>query len=1282
MLSLIESYEPEATVVVVGRTLPATCLAEDAEGIRWFIQESLEVVHPHTWLRAASSGAAALLVPDGDAYLAMTIESFMERRREDSRLGYLIDPGEWVVFSDLPDYGSLVDAADKVVSLCSGFPGRTVEPEPEETPESVGFVHLHTHSEYSLLDGISMASEIAQVVKEQGGKYFGICDHGNCAGHPDAQREADKHGLKPVFAMEAYLVNDRLKRLEHFPIEEPPKSDVEASAAYKIVREEYVADLRDYWHLVLIATDEEGLHNLWAMSTEASRDGLYGKNARLDWDTLAKYSKGVIATTACLRGPLSHRGLMDGDEEAAVARLGRLMSIFGDRLYVEIHANQLEEQKKVNEGLVRLARRYDLPLVAAVDAHYAVAEDKEPHRVWLSMQTNKDIGDDSTLFAGNQDYHLMPEADVRSALAYLGQDVVDESIRNTAVIALQATATVRGTPTPPVYSKGGVQEDNDRLLDLCLKNWYKTQGKAKSQAEYVARFEHEYPMLVRKGFCGYFLMTAAMTNYARDRHWMVGPGRGSGGGSLVAYLAGITDIDPVDGEIIFERFMTEGRTSLPDFDIDYPASHKQDMQKMARDTWGEDSVTVVGSVLRLKSKGVIDKLGKALSSTLPEDFYRDQQMIGYIIKDAEADSAGLGVPWEDLWVKEADRLQPYRDRYPYLFEMADKLVGRVFAFGQHAAGLVISTDGALTTRLPLRRATEDGHMIAQFDKDVLEDLGFVKFDLLTLRNLDTIQDAIDLVRDRRGHEVNVYNWRDEYEDPQVWEEVANAYTLGIFQIETALGTQFAKKMYPRNLSDLADLVTVVRPGPRNSGLTDTYIRRRNGEEPVSYPDPRLEKVLAKTYGCMLYQEDIMQACIILGGYTDDEADGVRKILGKKKVELVAAAGQEFVERVVERGMEREAAMVLWAQMAEFAKYSFNRAHAYAYAVLGYWCAWLKFHYPVEFLTAALSSVDKDRIPSFIKESRRMGFSVLPPDINESGSGFRAGVNSVRYGLDSVKGVGEAAKHIQVAQPFTSFEDFMGRVVEPKGAKVNKGHVAILAKVGAFDTLVPNRRGLETVLLAEKTGDASRCVNKTDGSPSFVWTSITTREGVESEERFTLPCTFDWENEPPPINPRTQKKMKAKAPPKKCTKACRNYTAPPPMKVEDVTPYTDVDIREIESDLLGVFLSSTPFDLLPDEEREVTRGQAELATADRAPEGIYLFAGVLTSRKPYTDKNQRKMGFLEFETEVNTLDVTCFNETWTKYGDTLKTGVLYIFEAEVNRRGLTLYSIAPVLTKEN
>jgi DNA polymerase-3 subunit alpha len=1547
MIHLIESLDDSATTTMVeGRTFPAYAVVEDDDGIRWFLTWGTSFIQAHTWVRAYSSGCAALLAPTASGYCAMTTETFMDQRCETNG-GYATKVG-WREFTSLPSYDDLLSAA-------------TYGTKPVEKKR--GLVHLHNHSEYSGLDAISMMSEMTDIVVEQGGFALGCADHGNVVGHPDLQRECDKAGLKPVFGMEAYFVDDRLTRLSDFDNDQTMSAQYPDEASLKAVRAQFVAGLRDYYHLVLFAVDQEGLHNLWAMSTESFRDGFYGK-PRLDWATLRKYANGVIATSACLRGPLTHHGLLEGDEEAARARLARLLDIFDDRFYIEVHTNQLPEQIKVNHELVALAKEFKVPLLASVDSHYPKIDDREAHRVWLSMQTDSDMADEGTLFAGGQDYHIKSESEVRDNLAYLGQAVVDEAIENTAVVADMCTATVSAESKPPIFSKvGGAAADADRLLDLCLNNWHKVLGKRESEAACMARFEHEFPMLVRKGFCGYYLMTSEQTRWARSQGILVGPGRGSGAGSVVAYLAEITDIDPVDADLLFERFMTEGRTALPDFDVDYPASKKAIVQQHARDVYGEDHVAVVGSISRLKSKGIIKKLGAAMKSSLPDTFYMDQIKISAIITDAEGDTAGLGLSWEDLWDKAGDKLQPYRDQYPHLFEMADRLVGRANTLGQHASGLVITTDAALTEQLPMRRADEDGHMIAQFDKDVLEELGFVKFDLLTLRNLDIIQDCVDLIKERRGHTVDVYSWRDEYTDPQVWEEIAEAHTLGIFQIETQLGTQYAKRMQPRTMADLSDLVTIVRPGPRNSGLTETYLKRRAGLEPVTYPDARLARVLAKTHGAMLYQEQIMGATMLLAGYDSNKADEVRKILGKKKVELVAAAGQEFVARAIENGMQPADAAALWSQMAEFAKYcvsgdteislagsgrfsggtleverayrrlhtplrepvigrtktgqefagpcdacgatetahhwargrcnacyvwrqkflepgrgvhalsyyadgrirpsrifdvmssgdqevwtvtlsdgrsitatanhrhltdkgyrevghlsigdrllvdggyqmptaeeyqrrgrlsrgeprragtvngaygvenyayidggtdiwkswraatpkvcaqcgttegvieqahlngdhqdqrwenyawlcsschkrydyavndrvkrwqkghlstsaevvsitfegvqatydvvmdaphnfvangivthnSFGGAHAYSYAVLGFWEAWLKFHYPVEFLTAALSSVDKDRIPDFVKEARRMGFSVLPPDINESGSGFRAGTLSVRYGLDSIKGIGIAALAIENGAPYASFEDFMERTVEPKGSKVNRGHVALLARIGAFDKLVVNRRGLEQVLLGEKTGESTKCVRK----------NLDVVNPVND-----LPCVYDWSTEPAPINPRTDKKMKMKAPPKRCTKACRQYIAPPPVQVEEITPYNDADIRDIEQEMLGVFLSSTPFDMLPTKERETTRSQAELLMIDRPPEGMYLIAGVLTKMRPHRDRAGQEMGFIAIDTEVSTVEVTCFNSTWVKFKRDLKVGTFYAADVERNSRGQTLYALMP------
>jgi DNA polymerase-3 subunit alpha len=536
--------------------------------------------------------------------------------------------------------------------------------------------------------------------------------------------------------------------------------------------------------------------------------------------------------------------------------------------------------------------------------------------------------------------------------------------------------------------------------------------------------------------------------------------------------------------------------------------------------------------------------------------------------------------------------------------------------------------------------------------DAAEALGLVKFDLLTLRTLDTIQQAVDLIRDQRGDTVDVYSWKDEYEDPQVWEEISDGHTLGIFQIETSGGTRYTKRFRPQSLDELSDLITLVRPGPKNSGLTETYFRRKMGEEEVSVPDPRLEPVLASTYGCMIYQEQVINICRVLGGYTSEEADDVRRLLGKKKVEQVAEAGRMFIARCVENDTDREVAVTIWEQMAEFAKYSFNRSHAYGYAMLGYWTAWLKFHYPVQFLCAVLSTVDKGRIPEFINEARRMGYQVLPPDINTSGKGFSAGQMEVRYGFDGVKGVGDAAVEALVAgQPYTSWEDFLER----KGS-ANAGIVKTLAKVGTFDSLVPNRRLLEQRLEWETDGSANRCLFKDE--------SVLKAHG--------LPCTFDWDSEPAPIGKRGQA-LKKKPLPKKCSRACRNWTAPV-LDLTNVEPYTAEDIMEKEMELLGVHLSSTPFDRIPDHVLDECSTGSDVEVGGG---GEYLVAGLINKVRTHVATNGKEMAFLGVYAQDADLDVTVFNDTWVKFQRDLKKGLLCFMLVRKNDRGLTLSHLQPL-----
>lgn len=1265
----IESYSSDgATVVLDGRTHPVPSLIEDDEdGIRWLLAAGPEV-HAPLWARASAAGAAGLMTvmdPQDFKISAVTSERFAEHRIERAP-NYLLPMGEWGVFDHVPSYTEVFQATPgKLAVARSAF----------ATP----FVHGHTHSEFSPLDGLSKIQELVDEAVKDGQPGLAITDHGRCSGHPELQARCDVAGIKPIFGIEAYFVNDRLIRPDDLTL---PEGLLDAkgkplTAAKKLQH--------DYWHLILWAMDDRGLENLWAMSTESFRDGFYYK-PRMDWDTLRRHSEGIMAASGCLRGPLSVPILND-DEELAKANLGKMLDIFGDRFYLEIQPNALAEQEKVNRALVGMAKDFGVPLMATVDSHYPTREDQAAHEAWIAIQTNSDVNDEGDLFAVNLDLYMQTQADVRKGLAYLGPDVVDEAVKNTMDLVNRTNARIGGKPAAPVYSKkGGAEQDAERLLDLCIGNWTKIAAKP-DQDGYIARFEREFALLRQKGFCGYFLMVADYCRYAKSNGILVGPGRGSGAGSLVAYLSDITEVDPIEAKLPFERFMTEGRTSLPDFDVDFPASKKEVMLQYLADKYGAEFIIQIGTHLKLKSKGIVKDLGRALMSVLTAaeqaavdgdgisrdpaaeerlaakkaEIHKDLAAVSKIIEAAEAGTAGLGMPWDDLWTQFGDELDPYRQKYPELFSMADKLVGRLKSYGKHAAGVVISTDRALTGWLPLMSGEGD-RMVSQFDMVALEQMGLVKFDILTIRTLDTIQVAVDLIRELRQVDVDVYAWDEEYRDPAVWEEICEGNTLGMFQIETKAGTRLAVRMKPINMQELADMNTIVRPGPMRSGLTETYLKRRSGEETITYADPRMKEILGDAQGAPIYQDHVLQLLMTLAGYSSDEADEVRKILGKKKVEKIAGAGQEFVARAREwGGMDREVAQHLWDQLAEFAKYGFNKAHAYSYSMISYWTAWLKIHYPIEFFVAALSTIDKDRIPEFIKEVRRAGYTVLPPDINASGKGFKAEPLAVRYGLDSIKGIGEAAVDYLIAgQVYATFRQF-DEYVTQKGTKANAGVQMLLAKIGALDSLEPRRAGLVALLEARKTGEDTQCLHKD--------TSILNEHG--------LPCTFDWAREEPPVNPRTLKVLPLKAPPKRCTKACRQYVAPPPYEIGD-QEFSDEDIRAIEHDLLGVFLSSTPFDRLDPDDRRNLFGDAERLPAGGP--GFYTVAAILMGiRKTKTRASGEEMAFLTLDTEVSTVEAVAFPKTWIDISTGMHTGqlCLVVLEKQDGDRGLVVREYLPI-----
>lgn len=1087
------------------------------------------------------------------------------------------------------------------------------------------FVHLHTHSDASALDGHATVTEIVSKVVSDDQPAVAITDHGSNANHPPLKREAEKAGIKPIFGIEAYLVDNR-------HIKERETS-------------------HDYWHLIMWAKTDQGLRNLWAMSTESHLSGFY-YYPKMDFEVLEKYREGVMASTGCLRGPVASAILAD-DEDRARIYLGKLLSIFGDDLFVEIQTNRGYDQEKVNKELLVLAHEYSIPVIAASDAHYVNPEDKLVHAAWLQVQTG-----DSDWF-GNPDtsYHLMTGSEIAEELSYLPEPLVAEAMQNTLLVADRAQATLRKIASMPVYSKGENPEDKDfeRLLGLCMDNWGKIQGKAIPEAVYEQRLMKEMSLIRNKGFSGYFLMVSNYCRWAKQNGIMVGPGRGSGAASLVAFLTGITGVDPVESDLMFERFLTEGRSALPDFDVDFPASKRHEITEYIVNKYGQDNVIRVGTQIKIKNKGVIRDIFRIKKEEWGMD-YRDIDAISKLIDEAEADTAGKGLPWDELMAHLEDEFKVYDERYPELFPLAERLVNRIKTYGKHAAGLVISPETRLTDSLPLRSADDD--VVSEFDMESLEELGLVKFDILTLSTLDKIQIAVDLIKEETGITIDFDTWRDEFNDAHVWDEISAGHTLGIFQIETPGSTRDVKELQPRSLNELADVISLVRPGPKRSGLTEIYLRRKRGEESVTYADPRLESILAPTQGVMVYQEQILRICMELAGYDETEADDVRKILGKKKTELVGPAGEKFVERAVANNTDRDLAKLLWSQMAEFALYSFNRTHAFSYATLAYYTAWLKFNWPGQFLTASLTTTEKDRIPEFVREARRMGFRVMPPDVNLSGSGFSYDGDTIRYGFDGIKGIGAAAvRAVTEGQPYTSIQDFMER----KGKAANLKTVKIMAAAGAFDSLHTRKQAEHYLDWLENYSD--KCA---------FWDP-----GHSNDLVPHLPCHFDWLTEL--TFKENGKHNRLKAPPKRCTKACRNFT---PREYEPIEgEYTPAEIQRRELELLGLHLSSTPFDLVEDWwGQEVIEGLQLLKGSDiaEAPEGDYLVAALVSRVRPYTAKNGKAMGFIGLMAMDAELDVVVFSDQWERFKPELKSKDLLFALVRKNYRGLTLTHIQRAL----
>ena len=891
------------------------------------------------------------------------------------------------------------------------------------------FVHLHLHTEYSLLDGAIRLKDLFPKAGEYGYEAVACTDHGSMYGVLNFYEQAKKHGIKPILGCEVYVA---------------PKGRRDRSAR----------SAKDAaYHLVLLAQDNTGYKNLLRLVTRAHFEGFYYK-PRVDLELLEEYNQGLIALSACLHGEIP-AALLRGDEKAARAKAETYARIFRDRLYLELQENGIEEQALVNKGLMELGKEMGLPLVATNDCHYLRAEDARAHDVPLCIQTNRTVNDRNRMrFSTDRLYFTSPE-EMEKRFSYC-----PEAVSITGEIAARCNVELElGKHHFPLFPLEKGETYEERFEAMARKGLERRLGETKlppeQEAIYRQRLEAEIDVIKKKGFASYFLIVSDFINWAKSKRIPVGPGRGSAAGSLVAYSMGITDIDPVRYGLFFERFLNVERESLPDIDVDFCMNRRDEVIRyVARRYGGEEFVAQIITFGQMKAKAVIRDVGRALGMPYPE-----VDRIAKLVPDQ------MKMTLEKA-LEQEPRLRELEERDPVVKELlavARALEGLPRHSSTHAAGVVIS-DRPMVEYLPLTKGQEK-ETITQFDMKCVERTGLIKFDFLGLKTLTVIDTALRLIRNHMGEDVDIS--RIPLDDPETYELLARGDTTGVFQLESTGMKDLLRRMRPSTFTDMIALVALYRPGPLESGMVDQFVKAKHGEIEVEYLLPELEPVLKETYGVIVYQEQVMKIAQTLAGYSLGEGDILRRAMGKKKPEEMASQRDRFLAGARERGIPEDKARTIFDLMEKFAGYGFNKSHSAAYALIAYQTAWLKTHYLVPFLASLLSNElgNTDGVVKFIGECKAQGVEILPPDINSSEIDFTIEDGKIRFGLAAVKNVGAGAIEAMVKErrkrgPYKNFEDFCTRV---DTRKVNKRVLESLVKCGAFDSLGHRRSQLMEIL---------------------------------------------------------------------------------------------------------------------------------------------------------------------------------------------------------------------------
>jgi DNA polymerase-3 subunit alpha len=887
------------------------------------------------------------------------------------------------------------------------------------------FTHLHVHSHYSLLDGLAKVDELVNYAKELGYDSLALTDHGAMYGIPEFYKLATTAGIKPILGVEVYLaLENRFQK----------RAKIDSKS----------------YHLTLLAKNYTGYKNLMKLITRAHLEGFYYK-PRVDKELLEEYKEGVVALSGCLAGEIPRKILANRLDEAE-EKIKEYLKIFGDDFYLEINYHpKIEESRIIKEQLIKLSKKFNIPTVATYDTHYLKPQDAEAHDILLAVQTGNKVFEEDRLTLRADDFSLCP-TETMEELFY----DFPEAIENTQIIVNKCDVQLEfGKVLLPYFEVPLGETPESYLKKLCEENLPKRYKKITPKI--LERFNYELEIIQKTGFASYFLIVQDFVNWAKNNGIVVGPGRGSAAGSIVSYLLNITDVDPIKYNLLFERFLNPERIQMPDIDMDFADTRRDEVVQYLRDKYGENRVAQIITFGTMAARAAVRDAGRVLG-------------LSYSFCDTIAKLIPFNATLDDALnnVLELKNLYERDEDVKKLIDSAKKLEGVARHASIHACGIVITRE-EITNYTPLQRAPQDENsIITQYDMYALESLGLLKMDLLGLRNLTIIEDALKIIEKTTGQKID-FNQIDE-KDKKTFELLQKGETIGVFQLESTGMRRYLKELKPTDMEDLIAMISLYRPGPMD--LIPQYIARKYGREKITYLHPKLEPILKSTYGIAIYQEQLLQIARDLAGFTLGEADLLRRAIGKKIKSLLDAQKQKLINGMKERDISQEIAEKIWNFIEPFAQYGFNRSHSASYAQIALRTAYLKAHYPLEFMAALMNNeaVEIERTAELVNECRRMKIEVLPPDINESLEKFSVvkEKNAIRFGLLAIKNVGEAIvkdiirERIKNGQ-FKDIKDFLQRICHKD---LNKKSLESLIKAGVFDSMAERGElisNLETLL---------------------------------------------------------------------------------------------------------------------------------------------------------------------------------------------------------------------------